>query len=615
MCRLNVFKIILIPLILLFSFSCIKKEKTNLIILSIEGLNTKSLKKWGGNSSIAPEINRLSDESHVFLKANTTSPSPLPANISLFTSLYPKNHKVISEGANILSKDFITLTEVLKEKKYETSAVISNAGLSNYSGIERGFINFDDCFGGEKLLQEEDFIKFNEILGYRTSNETLSKIQKLIEVSKKPFFIFCQFSDLIISKEYNKNLSELDKNIGNLISFLKNRKLYEDTIIVLFSNSAVCLDEDCKNIKDKIIKVPLIIKPAKTKDKLITIDKPVSLIDISPTVLKMLNISNKKFEKQIEGTDILNHNLPKRDILYEENASEIEGADEIIHLAKKDLEEGNYEEYINKIQMAFNLNQNNIKPLLSLLEFYSFSKNNKAIEKILNVIKSKHGNLPYIIKYEVLLMKEAGEIENAFKFLNEMEEKFGTIPEIFVEKINLLNEKEKVIKEIEKFEKNTKKAWFLSMLKGIKSSAQNNLDDSLFFFNQAIKEGTTLSDVYLIVGRFYKNKRDIEMAAKYLRTALYLSNFSPECLYEWGDIMAIMQNFEAAKEAFRRVLFFQPEHLSSKINLLRIYWIEKNKAESSKIYREIMAKNPDLVLYLLRTDKILQEIHNYFLKE
>lgn len=93
---------------------------------------------------------------------------------------------------------------------------------------------------------------------------------------------------------YDYDLSALDKELGNLFDFLKKHHLWDNTIIILTADHGEQFLEHGLlghgfNFYEEEIRVPLIIKPAGDYSPR-RVSDPVSLVDLGPTILDLLEI-------------------------------------------------------------------------------------------------------------------------------------------------------------------------------------------------------------------------------------------------------------------------------------------------------------------------------------
>jgi choline-sulfatase len=109
-----------------------------------------------------PRLDELAAESLVFDRAVTQAPWTKPSVATLFTSLYPSQHRVAStpqlrdrsrrkgEGdlmeADVLAASLPTLAEVMREGGLRTGGFTSNPWMESRFGFAQGFEIYDDSF-------------------------------------------------------------------------------------------------------------------------------------------------------------------------------------------------------------------------------------------------------------------------------------------------------------------------------------------------------------------------------------------------------------------------------------------------------------------------------------
>jgi len=108
-----------------------------------------------------------------------------------------------------------------------------------------------------------------------------------------------------VEEKYNKAIELSDKDVGRLYSFLKEEKLWDNTLLILIGDHGLSIGEHDIYIHhgglyDETVHVPLImhipgVKPA-------VIDELISNVDIAPTILEILK--EKKIES--DGKSLLN---------------------------------------------------------------------------------------------------------------------------------------------------------------------------------------------------------------------------------------------------------------------------------------------------------------------
>lgn len=319
-------------------------EDKNIIFISIDTLRQDHVGIYGYDRGTTPEIDALAREGVWFKNSYSTAPWTLPSHMSMFTGLPPSVHKVDFDK-KILGKDISLFTEILHDSGYITGAFFSAIYLKGKYGFSRGFDKYSDQIykNADEITnkaiewiepkKKEKFFLFLHYFDvhwpYRPSINIAEKFD--VNTSEKRWFrygklqFFRKFSDPIIKLSpkikkkiinlYDGEIFRVDRNIGRLISYLKNEGLYNKTVLVITSDHGEEFKEHesfghFHQLYSELINVPLIIRyPKKIKGNLVVND-PVSSIDIPATILNLASIKvPDQFKKYgINLLDIINNN-------------------------------------------------------------------------------------------------------------------------------------------------------------------------------------------------------------------------------------------------------------------------------------------------------------------
>jgi len=177
-------KILFIVLILSgFLVHCSRQEdlqqEMNIIFITADTLRADHLGCYGYNTNTSPYINALASKSIQFMDVSSVINNTNPSHISMFTSQYPKSHKVYTNWKS-LGKEHVTLAEILKNQGYKTAAFVSASHLdSNISGLGKGF----DFYSNTQKTKVNADETLNKSLAWMKSN------------TKEKFFIWTHFFD------------------------------------------------------------------------------------------------------------------------------------------------------------------------------------------------------------------------------------------------------------------------------------------------------------------------------------------------------------------------------------------------------------------------------------
>ncbi|MDP8247261.1 MAG: sulfatase-like hydrolase/transferase [Candidatus Tritonobacter lacicola] len=348
-------KNVIILLVDALRFDCIgaEKDKRYLARYGLEGLvNT-------------PTIDRFAENGTLFSQAISTAPDTPPAHASLFTGLYPPRHGIRSFFHRRLPVKARTIFEILSEKGFESYCIADKFMFRDFLAISRGCThNIDHGDSDVKLfnLLEKSrsgknfiFVRFLDIhYPYFITDSPVDdghldmSRQALEEVSRK--FSLELPNDLgreggadaeahienwnslkgflngkeciteVLFPLYVRNINYFDgARLKSFIDNLGQSGLLDDSLLVITSDhgeakipaskvedGTVRFDHCYANI-DNMVRTPLILHAPGVIPEGKVIPGEVSIIDILPTILDVLEIEKDEGDGSygIQGTSLL----------------------------------------------------------------------------------------------------------------------------------------------------------------------------------------------------------------------------------------------------------------------------------------------------------------------
>lgn len=313
----------------------------NVVIILIDTLRPDYLSLYGAQYPTSPFIDSLGQNGTVFTRATAQSSYTPPSVASFLTSLYPSCHGVARFG-RVLPDHIATLAEVFQDKGYRTGCFSAHWALKQDNGFGQGFEHFEVIDEGTRkgsAATEGEFLpafaraeKVNEAVvrwldqpdsrptflyvhymdvhsdynppaPYREmfagSDPILTTPRK--ESARFMFLVMRSNSNLPVEDDavehlrnlYRGEIAYVDSQIQQLMAELKQRKMYRDSWIVLWSDHGEEFYEHKgfshgETLYNEVISVPLIIvEPGWLKHGRVS-DAPVQLIDVAPTLCDLL---------------------------------------------------------------------------------------------------------------------------------------------------------------------------------------------------------------------------------------------------------------------------------------------------------------------------------------
>ena len=271
-------------------------NQTPVILISIDTLRSDHLPAYGYNAVETPNIDAFRRDSILYQHAYSHVPLTLPSHASMLTGVYPAEHGVRDNLAFTLKPEVPTLAELLKKNGYATGAAVSSFVMRGETGLGRGFDFYEDRIdAGEERL--------NPGAVQRSGFDTATIAKKwMSDHREKPFFFMLHiyephfpyeapepFRTKYAASPYDGEVAASDAIVGNVIDFLKENKLYDQSLIILLSDHGEGLmdhgeDEHGIFLYREAIQVPLLVKLPHSAHRGKTVATAVQLSDVFPTI-------------------------------------------------------------------------------------------------------------------------------------------------------------------------------------------------------------------------------------------------------------------------------------------------------------------------------------------
>jgi len=283
-------------------------KRPNVLLIVMDAVRADHLSSYGYHLPTTPNIDRIARQGILYENAITPGSWTLPSHATLFTGLYPRDHRTNAENWR-LDPSFTTLAELLAAEGYETIGFSNNPWLSKESGLQQGFATFHDIwrdprkleFGddgagltNEKVLRWLDarppskpFLAFVHYMephfGYdppaevarpfveHLDQEVVNRLRQWrhprevgyllgvpgMEVSESEFEV--------LRALYDGEVAYVDRRVGELVAEVDARRLGDQTVVVVTSDHGEHFGEhglmDHKmSLYDALIRVPLVVR-------------------------------------------------------------------------------------------------------------------------------------------------------------------------------------------------------------------------------------------------------------------------------------------------------------------------------------------------------------------
>jgi arylsulfatase A-like enzyme len=299
-------------------------EKPHVVLITLDTTRRDRLGSYGYSRKTSPRLDELAAGSVVYDRAIAASSWTLPSHASIFTGKFPSSHGADydPEGplrltqaiqgpeewseyrASGLSKREETLALLLRERGYETAAVVGGPWMKRVFGLDRGFEKYDDDGIGD-------------VNGRLASEVTAEALEVLESRSDRPLFLFLNYFDPHgpyeapapfggtfgpePSDRYDDEILYMDHHVGRLLDGLKTHGIFDDSLILVTADHGELLGEHDKmghgsTLFEEEIRVPFFVKYPRDEKSPGRSALPVHHVDVASLVLERLGALKERRE-------------------------------------------------------------------------------------------------------------------------------------------------------------------------------------------------------------------------------------------------------------------------------------------------------------------------------
>jgi|GEM_PF-3895786 len=277
--------------------------RRNVYIITASGLRAGHLSSYLYQPIQTPAMDFLAYDGIRFTNAYTSSTDSLAAHLSLLTGIYPIHEPVKQTYEYLLDftkrgypKNLTILPEVLSRRGYRTATFLSDPEL-RYPGFFGIF--FHQAFTGDGVVYPWQ-------ASYSPATSCKLARDWIKENREKPHFLLLNFDEPSFPFQppapydrqyakypYDGEAAGVDEQVGLFVNLLKETGLYQKSIVILTSPYGESLEGESRysSPHNAVIQVPLIITAPGLLPRHENYDAQVSIVDIVPTILKLLEYS------------------------------------------------------------------------------------------------------------------------------------------------------------------------------------------------------------------------------------------------------------------------------------------------------------------------------------
>lgn len=340
-------------------------ERPNVIFIVVDTLRADHVSSYGYTRPTTPQLDSwLAQEGTQFTNASSTSAWTYPANAGILTGKQPANLGVTwsqwKHPENRIPESEKLLAEYLHDEGYATAGFTSVHFVSSQFGFGQGFDTYQNSAGSLENKTWADDINTEAMNWLSTEwDET------------QPMFLFLYYFDShswynppapydtlydptytgtltaevyqtgrpvaegdVIATDrdiehvvalYDGCITYWDTQFGQMMTFLEQNGVLDDSLIILTSDHGEMFGEHDEwahhnSVYEEVLRVPFVVRYDGVVNSNVSLDAPVSTLDITPTILDFLDISPSG---QMDGVSLAeglrgNVTLPADRLIYSE---------------------------------------------------------------------------------------------------------------------------------------------------------------------------------------------------------------------------------------------------------------------------------------------------------
>jgi len=270
-------------------------QGANVILITIDALRADHLGVYGSARTTTSSLDRIARKSVIFRHAYAQGANTFPSFASLMTGRLPSEVRWEHAFEPPLPGENLTLAEILGRAGYDTGAVTPHEYFGDPWGLPQGFRQHDNS----AAIYNRDN---RGIVSTRVARRSEAMLARL----RPPFFLWAHFYDphahymprpvnRFGSRDvdlYDGEIADTDREIGELLRWIEAHGR-GPTIILICADHGEEFGEHGgqyhgTTLYEEAVRVPLLVRVPGARPR--TILRPVSLVDVAPTLLDLLRI-------------------------------------------------------------------------------------------------------------------------------------------------------------------------------------------------------------------------------------------------------------------------------------------------------------------------------------
>ncbi|MEM1207505.1 MAG: sulfatase, partial [Acidobacteriota bacterium] len=294
------------------------------IVVSVDTLRADHLGAYGYDRDTSPQLDALAQESVVFEHAYAQAPSTLVSHMSIFTSLFPAQHGVVSHGQTKLAESIPTFPQRFHDAGFRTGGHTEGGYVAGGYGFDRGFDewrdpDYDHSTDIEETVDrglafladvgaDESFLLFLHTYSVHDPYEPPDPWRHRFWTDEPPTYATADAATLraandgtrpivdgeaaYFASRYDDGIRYADVELGRFLDGIDRLGLRDEVTLVVTSDHGEEFREHGKYLHTQlyppVLHVPLLVRHPELEPA--RVEAPVRSIDIAPTLLDLFGL-------------------------------------------------------------------------------------------------------------------------------------------------------------------------------------------------------------------------------------------------------------------------------------------------------------------------------------